>query len=1465
MNPLSAELLSAQENSSRFPLVEIKAGQFAEDLPLAGQRLNRETLDQSDAASITHSTGRLITVYTQDEYVDTVIHSARSVRLVYTDPERIEFAYVYLFSATGTGKLSDLSLVETADGKLTLAYVFYGADGKYSINVAALDYDGTGLEQYTIQSAQTLALYSPSLCRTDAGILLTYIQEIAISATKGGTYVGTGDSTFSMEVTADGTETTALFQWRKGTAQWSADVTMNGSAQPLADGVTIRFNAGTYWSGQKFWYTVTAARFAAGLITFAALPSHNDTVIIGSQTYTWKTALSSPAVANEIKIDPLGREICAENLRCAVVAGTYEGTGAGVRYGTGTLVSTEVTATRDEYILTLTAIATGTAGNSLMLTVDNTRLTKAAFAGGAASVIGTLQWTPGSKLYQTTATLPSGSWTTAVESGIYGVLASRKKLDTCLLRQTNGALWLFFTYMQYGDTETTAVYNLYYCTSPDNGSTWSSAVSLTAFETPAEIARRPAVVQKLATEIIAAYDSVKTSLTMDKTNPYWTDEAVQSIKHIHFNDATRKLYATYGYSYFGTKCVYGIVRIDVDSWTIDRYWNGNTIPQIPLFFRENHVFHCHGKEDHVVLLAEKAQLCILDDSANTITVLSLEDNSAYGVKTNVSGVPWDSVNHYESLNGVHIEPSHNTVYFGFLKSGNTATMKIITIDYTEASPACTVLSTFTTNLFGTDPEVLSSSGGTFRVDVTNGYLLYCTEGTSHFDVKGSLRIFMLNGGGLYKHYLYQDALTGFPYYGVKDPVIMGGKIYAAQYLYTTAHSQSAYWGMLSIDLATDALKWYAPSSILTGGPVDARMGGLTKTMTGTLVGSSIGGVAVLDTQTEIWGLLNNTTTPGIFPTGLTSFVGSLFAYDSRSELIFLGAQSVPNTFTGVVAFPAAGKIEQTQYFDGLYTGGTWTFGAGADLVLGSRDYSAALAVDPDTHSLYAFWTRWNSSEGQQVYWDKEAGTLDLTGSIVRGQAIQQTRSIDGQPGKLSFALAKGHLFDPHNQASLLSRYLRKGKKISLRWGEKIGGTEYWQTGTSSYVLSGVKLSYQRGSYPVIAVGCEDRRTLWDNMGIVATPYYSGIAPDAVLSSILQNYAAVELSDIELSALRGEDVLYHQWLDTTIKNVVESMTNRYGYFIDVSLADNTLVARKLSPHNAVDHVYSSASNLLDFSPDDSFSAFTNRVVVTGEGRAPIDVETAEESVGSESGTLGFFQHKQTRKIYYSDDHQKRAVRPRLDVTQNVSSIGFMLAGRMRMGITAVDPEDHWVEVTAEGPNLLPVLIAAIAMFVAGKNQPPAVGTISEPAESKRGSWLKDAGLYIALQCLAAVGNYAFTIYACPVGEVKQTFQATADDTQLQNELRGTIIETRLDEPLAYDIAQAQAVADRELWITQAQRKRVKFSKTAHLQDDAGDTLQIPHPYTNAPLTVFVTNLTRTMTIPVGSGSGDYTDQIEGWVL
>ena len=66
------------------------------------------------------------------------------------------------------------------------------------------------------------------------------------------------------------------------------------------------------------------------------------------------------------------------------------------------------------------------------------------------------------------------------------------------------------------------------------------------------------------------------------------------------------------------------------------------------------------------------------------------------------------------------------------------------------------------------------------------------------------------------------------------------------------------------------------------------------------------------------------------------------------------------------------------------------------------------------------------------------------------------------------------------------------------------------------------------------------------------------------------------------------------------------------------------------------------------------------------------------------------------------------------------------------------------------------------------------------------------------------------------------------------------------------------------IAMAQRNRVKFDKIAHLQDEEGDTIVVPHPYGGEPMTVFITDLTRKFGIPESAGAGGgFTDSIDGW--
>ena len=117
---------------------------------------------------------------------------------------------------------------------------------------------------------------------------------------------------------------------------------------------------------------VTATRYAvdlaasavaaAGTLTLAGNAGNNETVVIGSKTYTFKTALTG--AANEVLIGAAATN-SIDNLIAAINAAA----GAGTLYGTGTTASTQVTAAAGAGdTMVVTAIVKGTGGNSIAST-----------------------------------------------------------------------------------------------------------------------------------------------------------------------------------------------------------------------------------------------------------------------------------------------------------------------------------------------------------------------------------------------------------------------------------------------------------------------------------------------------------------------------------------------------------------------------------------------------------------------------------------------------------------------------------------------------------------------------------------------------------------------------------------------------------------------------------------------------------------------------------------------------------------------------------------------------------------------------------------------------------------------------------------------------------------------------------------------------------------------------------------
>lgn len=126
--------------------------------------------------------------------------------------------------------------------------------------------------------------------------------------------------------------------------------------------------------------TTTPAVAAQGTINLVGNPANNDTVTVGTQTYTFVTALTASTTANQVLIGG-SASASATNLAEAINASA---TGSGTNYGSLTTANTSATANANGSVVTLTAITAGTAGNSLALSASGANESITGFAGGAA-------------------------------------------------------------------------------------------------------------------------------------------------------------------------------------------------------------------------------------------------------------------------------------------------------------------------------------------------------------------------------------------------------------------------------------------------------------------------------------------------------------------------------------------------------------------------------------------------------------------------------------------------------------------------------------------------------------------------------------------------------------------------------------------------------------------------------------------------------------------------------------------------------------------------------------------------------------------------------------------------------------------------------------------------------------------------------------------------------------------------
>ncbi len=1045
------------------------------------------------------------------------------------------------------------------------------------------------------------------------------------------------------------------------------------------------------------------------------------------------------------------------------------------------------------------------------------------------------------------------TWSAESECSIGGLSGAIKKYDTSLIQISTNEIFLWFTYVDSTGPNGEELTNVYYSVSSDNGATWGAAVKVTSYTGYGSVAEHPMAVQKTANQMHLIFNEKNGALIIDKNTAGYCSTGWLSATDIAFDAVDRKLYVKSSNTGAGYKILYSVGKIDVDTWTIVDCWSDTSVPAFNAAFFNTHTWYqnCHGDRNLFPVHTQAQdipEVSVVDGTADTIANYIFKDYAPYGKVKNVSGVTF----------GTYEEIKFNWLDFGskrlYVLSYDLASVRIGYFDLTQtSSPYPYNQVAYFTVTAGEGPGL--TYHGDFAVIPALNYLITSLgfDTGHHVDLyTGRLLIHLISDGSQYKDYKYSGN-PAFPYHGLRDCLYLNGKIYGT-FNYESAHGQADYRGLCEIDLATDAITYHRPTYATLD---EYDLGRMAATNDGRIIMTCPHGVAIYTIADGSWNQITHDSLPGLMPVPLYQEFDCL-AYDETAQLIYAGIPTPDGSTDGaVVAFSIDGYLRQSHYKIGAYSGGVWSWGASNNLVQGITDYDLAPALDPD-HYIYAFWTNKRATE-LSIKWDKENTEFDLSPYLLRGEDIEVRRSIDGSPSSLSFRASHGHLFDPHNINSLLSIYLAKFRKLNLRFGEKVSGIDYWQQAGIFFVTEN-SLNYERPQYPAISIKAEDILGQWEFANILATEYYE-TTPKTVLEDIITTWTPLLLADTDFPIFENTVNLYHQWVETSIKEILTQVCNRFGYFPRIKV-DGKVSARKISNQNAVDHTYADNTKIIRFTPDDSFSDYTNQVIVIGESRDWIEVLYPEEAIATYNGTMGWWGKMKKIHCWYSPDHSRRARYARLEIVESVKDGPFYMSNGDEY-IGWIDPYEKGLTLYVEGPNLVAALVAWVAAWL-------ALSAVCSTAKTFPQQIICNLAIIFTMfeimQILGTQGMFQYNVYAQPVGKVRQSLQAKADDTDLQA-LIGTVISKKLEDPLCYTIDQCQLVANFEIMIAQLQRKRVKISKLAHLQDEEGDTIKINHPYSAQEMKIFITDLTRRFKIPSSSGNNDgyFLDDIEGWNL
>ena len=1050
------------------------------------------------------------------------------------------------------------------------------------------------------------------------------------------------------------------------------------------------------------------------------------------------------------------------------------------------------------------------------------------------------------------------TWSAESALSIADLTSTWRLSNPSIVKISTGDLWLFFDALESTGPGGEELTNIYYSISADSGATWGAAVKLTAYTTYSEVGSHPVAVQKVANTLHLIFTRKVGALHMTDTATGWP--AGNNAYELSWDSVNRKLYV------INDDGGPSVVRIDVDTWTADKYWDKTTTPAFPSFadsYQQNQMQVQHDGP-YIAIFSSGIQasdgqwILYLDAEADTITNIYIYTVAGYGITSNVTGWP----SGFWNIRHIHVDHAASRLYLFMNGESNNTSVRFGYFDMTETGGTYAYHSLCYDSARFTSGEVqyitgasTSGYGGNVLFDVENDYVIFCSCGYDYGGWHGTLAVYALSSGAYIKRWSYGEGDTDFPVWGVLGIGYYNGKVYASIFQYSSGYGQSGYRGLMEIDINSEVIKYHRPSYCTDN---NHQFGPMTSLGDGRLAFHHIGyGIAIYNTVDDTWEIYGNSNIAGFTARGTNPTRPSQVVYDSTNELLMIGDYGY-----GVIMFSTYGYLRQAYYIVGTNSG-SWTFGTAAALCQGYLDYNAGACAEPgSTSSMYVFWINESVTAEKSIKWDKDGSTIDISGYIT--QEVSTEHTISGQPAKLAFSVSHGHLFDPYNTSSLLSPVLKKGRKLDLRWGEKISGTDYWQNAGTFFVTE-TSIEFRRGTYPEMKVSAEDQRCLWTHGHVYATPIYNNL-PEYIIQDLLEDLANIATVDIDLPSFAGATNLQMQWIETTLDEILTQICERHGYYFRFDV-DGKASARQISNTAAIDHTYTNNAKLIKYTPDDKYSDFTNRVTVRGQELDFTEVQFNEERITTLNGTIGWWGCRKDHQVYFSDDKSRRCVYPRLEVIETATSISMQLAGGVSEWLEecgALD-DDKFCMVYVDAPNLIPELIAGLALYAGGALIGDAVLSFFAGYTFPIGRTIEAAGMLICVNVLGSVANYQYAIWARPLGNIRRSVQGTANDLEHQTDINA-VVEQVIDDPLCYSVADCTAVATFELMVAQMQRKRVVIEKIAHLQDEDGDTIRVVHPYSGKNLDLYIADIRRRFKkSDPGKQDGYFLDEIEGWVV